>query len=471
MANRVSDSGEDTVEYDTDVEIQRRYRRRRSLGPKNRCCPERAEDIEDPTQSTCDPGGTAEHNKPGRSPTHNKKAIYRRYDDDENDDYSEEEHVCSGKNTYTSDYEHNKRRKYQRRDSPHEGHSRVDPNLRTRRRSPLVKRKTCSCHYHDTCDYRKRDKVHLDGRRYRSRARSTDRRSPFREERTQHHMIESQDDSFSDKVRHLFKIIKATHHFHNANSFDPPIAIRNTTNALMSCIKPAFTTDEVSLELERNSRQWQDNTLKTLRTHYSNIIEKEIHTLADFPDLSWQGPLEIATSWARRNLGRRLKPSTLRDVKQRLHFFIDMVCHTPESNILAPDNSRSTVAANVEISTEQKDENKYLQPEDEEDTDRPVKEEGHRFSWMERIPENSCSTITISTPPSPSFTDTQDFPPLSKPATTQKHSKRPRFSKFRNSSSESKTKSPSPHCRPLSPPANQVNQTPVVVDSDSSLSQ
>ncbi|KAK1875097.1 HHIP-like protein 1 [Dissostichus eleginoides] len=48
-----------------------------------------------------------------------------------------------------------------------------------------------------------------------------------------------------------------------------------------------------------------------LRDHYTDEMEAKINILNTLSTYHWQNPLDVASSWARRNLGRRLQEETL----------------------------------------------------------------------------------------------------------------------------------------------------------------
>ena len=107
-------------------------------------------------------------------------------------------------------------------------------------------------------------------------------------------------------------MIVATHHLQNVKNSDrPPASIANKTLELIDLIKPAQTTGHTTLLLEGNSRNWLYTTLLILKEHYTTLITKSKLDLSDCLTEDWQEMFAIASKWAKKNLGRRLKPNTL----------------------------------------------------------------------------------------------------------------------------------------------------------------
>lgn len=121
----------------------------------------------------------------------------------------------------------------------------------------------------------------------------------------------SSDPDFTFKVRILHRLIKAVHHLQNVSDGDPPITIRRMTGTLSTGIKPAAPTEGTMMLIDANAKNWAHTTMIILRDHYIDMIDKEIQTLIGLTDPNWKQPFEIATVWARRNLGRRLLPETV----------------------------------------------------------------------------------------------------------------------------------------------------------------
>lgn len=123
--------------------------------------------------------------------------------------------------------------------------------------------------------------------------------------------IQSDDPDFSAKVRIIYKLIKTVHHLKNVSDDIPPPSLNRITNNLMTVIKPAIPNREVQTLIEGNAKNWARATIMTLRNHYNECMEEIVKALFEFPEQHWGGPFEIAASWAKRNLGRRLQPESL----------------------------------------------------------------------------------------------------------------------------------------------------------------
>lgn len=75
--------------------------------------------------------------------------------------------------------------------------------------------------------------------------------------------------------------------------------------------KPASPNLQTQTLIEGKARNWAFTTILILRDNYQKIIDSEIHKLSQFSSSDWRGPFEIATTWAKGNLGRRLRQDTL----------------------------------------------------------------------------------------------------------------------------------------------------------------
>ena len=127
--------------------------------------------------------------------------------------------------------------------------------------------------------------------------------------------VQSDDPAFTHKVRIIYKIIKSNHHLKNVSGKHPPPSIRKNTSYLIDLIKPAFPNEITHSLLEGNAKNWEYTTMLILRQHYEDIMNQEIQDLAEFPTREWEGPFRVASAWATRNLGPRLKTETLDDTK------------------------------------------------------------------------------------------------------------------------------------------------------------
>lgn len=151
--------------------------------------------------------------------------------------------------------------------------------------------------------------------------------------------VESQDPDFIFKVRIIHRLIKSAHHLKNISGTSPPPIISRTTQNLATFIKPASPNDATQTLLEGNAKNWEYTALLILRQHYEEAMANDLQDLSEFPSEEWEGPFQIATSWARRNLGRRLRSETLRETEALLR---EVLTTQPP-----PDDSRRTTAAQV----------------------------------------------------------------------------------------------------------------------------
>ncbi|XP_063337883.1 uncharacterized protein LOC134632932 isoform X2 [Pelmatolapia mariae] len=122
--------------------------------------------------------------------------------------------------------------------------------------------------------------------------------------------IQSDDPDFSAKVRIIHRLIKSVHHLKNVSQDIYPPSLNKIVHNLMTVIQPAIPQRETQNLVEGNAKNWAHTTIVILRDHYNQCIEEELKTLFEFPKQDWRGPLEVATSWAKRNLGRRLQPES-----------------------------------------------------------------------------------------------------------------------------------------------------------------
>lgn len=129
---------------------------------------------------------------------------------------------------------------------------------------------------------------------------------------------QSDDPDFGNKVRGIHKIIKITHHLNNVSSKQEPPTITRITHSLTNTIKPAVPNPNTQALIEGNAKNWAHTTMLILRDHYSDALESEMDNLNKMPSQEWQRPFEVATSWAKRNLGRRLKTITIEQVEALL---------------------------------------------------------------------------------------------------------------------------------------------------------
>ncbi|KAI4830372.1 hypothetical protein KUCAC02_002004, partial [Chaenocephalus aceratus] len=121
----------------------------------------------------------------------------------------------------------------------------------------------------------------------------------------------SEDPDFLLKAHCIHTIIKTIHHLKNVSAEDPPPNIARMTEHLSTVIKPASPRPNTQTLIEGNAKNWSFTTMLILRDHYTDEMEAQITKLNTLSTHHWQNPLDVASSWARRNLGRRLQDETL----------------------------------------------------------------------------------------------------------------------------------------------------------------
>ncbi|KAK1893682.1 Filamentous hemagglutinin [Dissostichus eleginoides] len=83
------------------------------------------------------------------------------------------------------------------------------------------------------------------------------------------------------------------------------------TEHLSTVIKPASPRPDTQALIEGNAKNGSFTTMLILRDHYTDEMEAQIIKLNTLSTYHWQNPLDVASSWAKRNLGRRLQDETL----------------------------------------------------------------------------------------------------------------------------------------------------------------
>lgn len=151
---------------------------------------------------------------------------------------------------------------------------------------------------------RRTDRGQARDRRYVTRAR-------FEQPEPPRHAIPSDDSDFSAKVRIIHRLIKSIHHLKNVSRDKYPPSLNKIAQNLMTVIKPAAPSKQTQTRIEGNAKNWAYTAVLILRDHYSMAMEVELKRLFEFPKQDWEGPFEVASSWAKRNLGRRLRPESL----------------------------------------------------------------------------------------------------------------------------------------------------------------
>ena len=109
-----------------------------------------------------------------------------------------------------------------------------------------------------------------------------------------------------------FKIIKCFHHL-SALDAGIPKSLVKTAARLQANLHPAFINDDFKATANKASETWLSSIVDGMRSHYRSIIaetETELQELHLSPD-SLNTCLTVATTWARRQLGKKLMDSEL----------------------------------------------------------------------------------------------------------------------------------------------------------------
>uniref|UniRef100_A0A0F8AD58 Uncharacterized protein n=1 Tax=Larimichthys crocea TaxID=215358 RepID=A0A0F8AD58_LARCR len=147
---------------------------------------------------------------------------------------------------------------------------------------------------------------------------------------------QSSDPNFGIKVRMMHKVIKMAHHLRNVlPQKPPPPSIRKFTENLTTIIKPASPNEETRLLIEGNAKNWELTTMMILRDHYTDSMEMGLDALRGLGEGEWREPFQIATVWAKRNLGKRLQSETLEHVEALMAGHLDPT--TEEEDGTGPD--------------------------------------------------------------------------------------------------------------------------------------
>ncbi|XP_062246857.1 uncharacterized protein LOC133955837 [Platichthys flesus] len=109
--------------------------------------------------------------------------------------------------------------------------------------------------------------------------------------------------------KQIFRLIQAVHHKQvtdyaiTSNTFPP--GMMRQVNRLTDFIKPATPSDTTRHKVKNNTDNWMRANMVILQEHYTNTI----HTLGHTP----HNPiaLQIASGWARKRYGQRLRPDTI----------------------------------------------------------------------------------------------------------------------------------------------------------------
>ncbi|XP_019897156.3 uncharacterized protein LOC105009030 isoform X2 [Esox lucius] len=124
--------------------------------------------------------------------------------------------------------------------------------------------------------------------------------------------------NFTLKTRAIFRLIKATHHLANVTADQPPASITKMMNHLATSIKPAAPTALTLSHIQGNAMNWSHTTLIILRDHYQEDIDNITQVLIQLEAWDWARNLDIASKWAKNQFGRRLRTTTLKQVRETL---------------------------------------------------------------------------------------------------------------------------------------------------------
>ena len=128
----------------------------------------------------------------------------------------------------------------------------------------------------------------------------------------QHHNDQNEENDFRKKVRIIHTGIKIAHHLKNVFDLNnPPANIIKMQNTLISFIKPASNNDETRVKIEGNAKNWAYTSAVILKEHYAEALENNIDLLETLHWGDLMGPFQVAVTWAKRNLGRRLRQHTI----------------------------------------------------------------------------------------------------------------------------------------------------------------
>ena len=126
---------------------------------------------------------------------------------------------------------------------------------------------------------------------------------------------EERNNDFLKSIREINNLITAQHHLHNVSIKTYPVSIVRKEQELMNLIRPAKPTERTLMLLEGNTKKWSYNTVLILIEHYSTLIVNTKKDLSECLTQDHKKAFSIATKWARKNLGKRLKNKTLDTVQ------------------------------------------------------------------------------------------------------------------------------------------------------------
>ncbi len=120
-------------------------------------------------------------------------------------------------------------------------------------------------------------------------------------------------------AREHFKFIKCLHHLSVLNSSIPKSLLKTAAGLHMN-LHPAFATDDFASSAKRAADTWLNTTVDTLRSHYDSLIHSSEAFFRDHPLAAnvLDSCLSVATSWARKQLGKRLSNQVLQRSLDRI---------------------------------------------------------------------------------------------------------------------------------------------------------
>ena len=109
-----------------------------------------------------------------------------------------------------------------------------------------------------------------------------------------------------------FQVIKCLHHLHQLSS-GTPSTISRLREQLSVCLSPAFASQAFSSSLSSAADSWAASVLSSLKDHYSLVLDRALTAISGepMPPDIFEVSFSLASSWARRQLRKKLLPGTL----------------------------------------------------------------------------------------------------------------------------------------------------------------
>ena len=142
-------------------------------------------------------------------------------------------------------------------------------------------------------------------------------------------------------ARLFFKVIKCRHHLFTLSAM-PPKSLMKTARSLQSNLHPAFINDDFRSAARTAADTWLDSVVDALLSHYRVEIrnaESAISEVRLSPD-SLDECLTIATSWAKRQLSKKLNALDLEDTCQRIRALAHLVTDVPQHDCVPPQGPK-----------------------------------------------------------------------------------------------------------------------------------